>query len=134
MLDSRFKLRHITHLLRKKAYKKDEVQIEIKELRDILMSFCNAYAPKEAPRKEKKVAKVVSNSSTRSTLTTSGNDTRGRASILKDWRKTMEESDEAVIAHEVDKYLKDPLEFTTKGEYDFPILMCGRLIDPNTLF
>lgn len=34
------------------------MQIEIKELRDILMSFCNAYAPKEAPKKEKKLLKL----------------------------------------------------------------------------
>lgn len=38
-----------------------------------------------------------------------------------------------MVSHEVDKYLKDPLEFTTKGEYDFPILMWWKINGPKYL-
>jgi hypothetical protein len=127
VLDPRFKLRHIAHLLRKENYNEEDVQNKTKELRDILMSLYDAYAPKDALRKKKDVCSL----STRSTVTTSANDARGRASILKDWRKTVEESDEAVIAHEVDKYLKDPLEFTTDGDSEFPILMWWKINAPK---
>ncbi|CAL9010737.1 unnamed protein product [Prunus brigantina] len=34
--------------------------------------------------------------------------------ITDDWIKVVEESEEAGVAHEVDTYLHDPLELTTK--------------------
>ncbi|XP_061993876.1 zinc finger BED domain-containing protein RICESLEEPER 4-like [Rosa rugosa] len=125
VLDPRFKLLNITHLLKKEGYDNDIVEAKGKELRDVLMSLYEAYAPKDAPAKKREVL----TSTSQSTVTSS--DSRGRASILSDWRKVVSELDEQVVAHEVDKYLLDPLEYTNLGESDFPILLWWKLNGPK---
>ncbi|XP_024156116.2 zinc finger BED domain-containing protein RICESLEEPER 2-like [Rosa chinensis] len=43
-------------------------------------------------------------------------------------RKVVSELDEAVVSHEVDKYLLDPLEFTNEKEgFEFPILLWWKI-------
>ncbi|XP_062029076.1 zinc finger BED domain-containing protein RICESLEEPER 1-like [Rosa rugosa] len=125
VLDPRFKLLNITHLLKKEGYDNDIVEAKGKEIRDVLMSLYEAYAPKDAPAKKREVL----SSSSQSTVTSTGR--RGRASILSDWRKVVSELDEQVVAHEVDKYLLDPLEYTNDGESDFPILLWWKLNGPK---
>lgn len=52
VLDPRFKLRHIVHLLNKEKFTEAEVQTKTKELKGLLMSLYEAYAPKdEVPKK-----------------------------------------------------------------------------------
>lgn len=52
VLDPRFKLRHIVHLLKKEKFTEAEVQTKTKELKGLLMSLYEAYAPNdEVPKK-----------------------------------------------------------------------------------
>ncbi|BFG34961.1 hypothetical protein CerSpe_212350 [Prunus speciosa] len=50
--------------------------------------------------------------------------------IMDDWIKVVEKSEEVVVAHEVDTYLHDPLELTTK-EVFFDILLWWKLNGPK---
>lgn len=43
----------------------------------------------------------------------------------------MQQTDEAVVAHEVDQYLLDPLEFTAANAHDFPILIWWKINGPK---
>ncbi|VVA31362.1 PREDICTED: zinc finger [Prunus dulcis] len=52
--------------------------------------------------------------------------------IMDDWIKVVEESEEAVVAHEVDTYLHDPLELTSK-EVFFDTLLWWKLNGPKYL-
>ncbi|XP_024190222.1 zinc finger BED domain-containing protein RICESLEEPER 2-like [Rosa chinensis] len=102
ILDPRFKLRHVTHLLTNEGFELEDVQNKTRELRNVLMSLDEEYAPKEAPAKKRGQTEVESSSS-QSTVTSTGS--RGRQSYINDWRKVVSELDEAMVSHEVDKYL-----------------------------
>jgi hypothetical protein len=127
VLDPRFKLRHIVHLFNKEKCNEAEVQSKIKELKGLLMSLYEAYAPKnEVPKKNGE------DDSSQSTLASVGtNKSRGRASIINDRRKHVQQSDEAMVSHEVDQYLLDPLEFTAANAHEFPILTWWKINGPK---
>lgn len=50
--------------------------------------------------------------------------------FLDDWIREVGESDEAVVSHEVDSYLADPLALVFKDIF-FHILMWWKLIGPK---
>lgn len=55
---------------------------------------------------------------------------------MADWSKVVFELDEAVVFHEVDKYLLDTLEVTSPNEkeaLEFPILLWWRMNRPKYL-
>ncbi|KAI5343021.1 hypothetical protein L3X38_010897 [Prunus dulcis] len=43
---TRFKLRHVTHLFRKEKFDEAEVENKTKEIKEVLMSMCEEYAPR----------------------------------------------------------------------------------------
>ncbi|XP_040374717.1 zinc finger BED domain-containing protein DAYSLEEPER-like [Rosa chinensis] len=69
ILDPRFKLRHVTHLLTNEGFELEDVRTKTTELRDVLMSLYEEYAPKEAPAKKRGQIEVESSSSQSTTNT-----------------------------------------------------------------
>ncbi|XP_050374564.1 zinc finger BED domain-containing protein RICESLEEPER 2-like [Argentina anserina] len=125
ILDPRFKLQHITHLFNCVELGQKEVERKTTELRGVLLSLYDEYAPKDVPAQKKVVQEFESLAESTITSTSS----RGYNSYISDWRKVVSQKDQAsVIAHEVDRYLLDPLEAINEKEpAKFPILLWWRM-------
>ncbi|VVA31266.1 PREDICTED: zinc finger, partial [Prunus dulcis] len=100
VLDPKFKLRHVTHLFKNEKF--NDAEVEKKKNRD--KGGVDVYT-------------VYANS-------------QDVDDIMDDWIKVVEESEAAVVAHEVDTYLHDHLELTTK-EVFFDILLWWKLNGPK---
>jgi hypothetical protein len=149
VMDPRFKLRNVTHLLRRDGLEEEEVQQRIKQLKGVLMSLYEEYSLKVDGGKQNKsggkqnksggspkslTSAAGSPKSLTSAATSIGSkNNRGyvRGELLDDWRRVVEQSEEAVVAHEVDKYLLDPLEYTASNEECFDILCWWKLNGPK---
>ncbi|CAL9025908.1 unnamed protein product [Prunus brigantina] len=119
-LDPRFKLRHITHLFKKEKFDEDDVQIKTREVKSVLMSLYDEYVPKVDGG-----IHMRQSSTTKNVGSASGSNMVGESvgdDFLDDWIREVEESDEAMVSHEVDSYLTDPLAFVSKDTF-FDILM-----------
>ncbi|XP_040367913.1 zinc finger BED domain-containing protein DAYSLEEPER-like isoform X2 [Rosa chinensis] len=68
-----------------------------------------------------------------STITNRSSNTRVgvRGQLLNSWRKVVQESEEAVMAHEVDQYLNAPVEFVEEEEDGFDILCWWKINGPK---
>ena len=127
ILDPRCKLRHISHLFTIEGFTKQEVETKTKKLKDVLMSLYEEYAPTYASVKKTAERNVSSTSQ-------SSGSSSGSRGYMADWSKVVSELDEAVVVHEVDKYLLDPLEVTNPNEkeaFEFPILLWWRMNGPK---
>lgn len=51
--------------------------------------------------------------------------------MLNNWKNEVQESDEAVVVHEVDQYLSAPLELIDEKEEDFDILCWWKINGPK---
>ena len=71
--------------------------------------------------------------SSSSTITSSNsNYKRGvRGRMLNNWKNVVQESDEAMVVHEVDQYLSAPLELINPKEDDFDILCRWKINGPK---
>ncbi|CAL8112897.1 unnamed protein product [Prunus armeniaca] len=96
-----FKLRHVTHLFEKEKF--DDAEVE-----------------KKKKKKTREVKEVLMSMYEEYALRLDGGI----------HMRMVEESEEAVVAHEVDTYLHDPLELTTK-EVFFDILLWWKLNGPK---
>ncbi|KAM2246368.1 hypothetical protein ACFXTI_007190 [Malus domestica] len=113
ILDPRFKLRHVTHLLKKQLLEVD-VHLKTKEIRDVLDALYKEYAPRVDGGKHMKVPTPLREPSFTSHVESFEDD------CVDDWIDFVEESEEQVVGDEVDSYLLDPLEKVdkeTKGAF-----------------
>lgn len=124
ILDPRFKLRHVTHLLIKQLLEVD-AHLKTKEIRDVLDTLYKEYAPRvdlgergregggahEGPH----TSSPPRESSSTSFIVESFED-----DSVDDWVDFVEDNEEQVVGDEVDSYLLDPLENVdkeTKGAF-----------------
>ncbi|BFG25021.1 hypothetical protein CerSpe_112950 [Prunus speciosa] len=122
VLDPRFKFRHITHLFEKETFDEDDVQIKTREVKGVLMALYDEYVAKVDGG-----IHIRHNSTTKNVGSASGSNNMVEESVvgddfLDDWIREVEESDEAMVSHEVDSYLADPLALVSKDAF-FDILM-----------
>ncbi|CAL2239599.1 unnamed protein product [Prunus armeniaca] len=116
VLDPRFKLRHVTHLFEKEKFDDAEVEKKKKNQREYALRLDGGIH----------IRSVNVNSAPHIVHANS----EDVDDIMDDWIKVVEESEKAVVAHEVDTYLHDPLELTTK-EVFFDILLWWKLNGPK---
>ncbi|KAL6123863.1 hypothetical protein ACLB2K_002812 [Fragaria x ananassa] len=97
------------------------------EYTDRKVTKVKEYAPTYASVKKTAERNVSSTSQ-------SSGSSSGSRGYMADWSKVVSELDEAVVVHEVDKYLLDPLEVTNPNEkeaFEFPILLWWRMNGPK---
>ncbi|XP_061993955.1 zinc finger BED domain-containing protein RICESLEEPER 2-like [Rosa rugosa] len=121
VLDARFKLKNVTHTFQTEGLDDDEVQRRTLEIKTLLFALYDQYVMVVDGGRH--LQRQQSSGSSSSTLTSRSNHSRGgvRGQLLNNWKKVVQESSEAVIAHEVDQYLDAPLD-PTDDEDCFDIL------------
>uniref|UniRef100_UPI0005C8AC76 zinc finger BED domain-containing protein RICESLEEPER 2-like n=1 Tax=Fragaria vesca subsp. vesca TaxID=101020 RepID=UPI0005C8AC76 len=108
VLDARFKLKNVTHMYNEQNLDVDEVERRTKVIKHLLMALYD-----QRPQ---------SPTSSSSTITSRSSTSRGhRGQRLSNWKKVVQENEEAVAAHEVDQYLDAALD-PTDEEDQFDIL------------
>ncbi|KAM5546439.1 zinc finger BED domain-containing protein RICESLEEPER 2-like, partial [Rosa sericea] len=130
VLDARFKLKNVTHIFTSEGLDDDEVQRRTLEIRNLPMALYDQYVINVDGGRH--MVRQGSPSSSCSTLTSRSSNNRGgvRGQLLNDWRKVVQSSAEAAVAHEVDQYLNGPLEFTD-DEDCFDILCWWKVNGPK---
>ncbi|PRQ53792.1 putative transcription factor/ chromatin remodeling BED-type(Zn) family [Rosa chinensis] len=131
VLDARFKLRNYTHSLKEEGMEDVDVQSRTDDIRSLLMALYDEYVPIVDGGRH--MHRHPSPTSSSSTITSRSGNTRGgvRGQLLNSWRKVVQESEEAVMAHEVDQYLNAPLEFVEDEEDGFDILCWWKINGPK---
>ncbi|XP_062005944.1 zinc finger BED domain-containing protein RICESLEEPER 2-like [Rosa rugosa] len=131
VLDAMFKLRNYTHSLKEEGLDDFDVQHRTDEIKSLLMALYDEYAPTVDGGRH--MRRHPSPTSSSSTITSSRSNPRKgvRGQMLNNWKKVVQESDEAVMVHEVDQYLNAPLEFVDDEEEDFDILCWWKINGPK---
>ncbi|CAA0832808.1 Unknown protein [Striga hermonthica] len=129
VLDPRFKLRYFTKVLERMLnYDAFTIKMKTERLKELIVTLTDLYASMNG----------VQNSSTKridgvETGTESGSScsskklTGKKAKMMEDWKKDLEDVDAVVVAHEVDRYLLDPIEKPGPG-IEFDILSWWRIM------
>ncbi|KAM5575768.1 hypothetical protein ABKV19_014623 [Rosa sericea] len=119
VLDARFKLKNVTHIFQTEGLNNDEVQRRTLEIKTLLFALYDQYVLVVDGGRH--LQRQPSPGSSSSTLTSRSSRGGVRGQLLNNWKKVVEESSEAVVAHEVDQYLDSPLD-PTDDEDCFDIL------------
>ncbi|XP_062003075.1 uncharacterized protein LOC133720671 [Rosa rugosa] len=119
VLDARFKLKNVTHIFQTEGLDDDEVQRRTLEIKTLLLALYDQYVLVVDGGRH--LQRQQSPSSSSSTVTSRSSRGGVRGQLLNNWKNVVEESSEAVVAHEVDQYLDAPLD-PTDDEDCFDIL------------
>ncbi|XP_062012525.1 zinc finger BED domain-containing protein RICESLEEPER 2-like [Rosa rugosa] len=111
--NARFKLKNVTHIFQIEGLDDDEYVLVVDGGRHL--------------------QRQQSPSSSSSTVTSRSSRGGVRGQLLNNWKKVVEESSEAVVAHEVDQYLDAPLD-PTNDEDCFDILCWWKINGCNSSF
>ncbi|KAM5551467.1 hypothetical protein ABKV19_026350 [Rosa sericea] len=115
VLNPRFKIRNFESICNKwLKMKSDDIKKKSAEVKELLVALCDLYsssmmsskAGNGKARSGESSISQGSKSSSKRTVEPTGK----IADMEQDWEKELEDSDEAVVAHEVDRYLLDPIE------------------------
>ncbi|XP_024195572.1 zinc finger BED domain-containing protein RICESLEEPER 1-like [Rosa chinensis] len=104
VLDARFKLKNMTHIFQTEGLRRTF------EIKTLLLALYDKYVLVVDGGRHLQRQQSPSSSSSTVTSTSSRGGVRGQ--LLNNWKKVVEESSEAVIAHEVDQYLDAPWDPT----------------------
>ncbi|KAM5570626.1 zinc finger BED domain-containing protein RICESLEEPER 2-like [Rosa sericea] len=131
VLDPRYKLRYFEfncdNML---GLDRSEIKRRSDDVKELLVNLCDLYAASmgaqgsQKSRSGESTAMVTSSSS--KSQKTKGRVTGKRKVMLEDWNRQLEEGDQMVVGHEVDRYLLDPIEKPKEGE-DWKILLWWKL-------
>ncbi|CAA0836679.1 Unknown protein [Striga hermonthica] len=128
VLNPRYKLRYFSRVLEKMLqHDSDYVKRKTEELKDLIVTLTDLYASMNGGQSSntKKILGVSeAEQNEGSSRCPSMKVTGRRAMMMEDWQKDLEDGNAIVIAHEVDRYLLDPIE---KPEGDWDILSWWKL-------
>ena len=123
VLDPRYKLKYLERVAEKMLLlEKSEVKRRANNLKDLLITICAHYGNIMGVGSSGK--SVNSEASCSAGNEISSNKRSGkekiicfgkRKAMLEDWEKQLEEGEEVVVGHEVDRYLLDPIEKPKSG-------------------
>ncbi|CAA0823067.1 Unknown protein [Striga hermonthica] len=127
VLDPRFKLRYFTRVLERMLnYDAFTVKVRTETLKDLIVTLTYLYASINGVQSSS--TKKADGDETGSGRSCSSNKLTGKkAKMMEDWKKDLEDVDAVVVAHEVDRYLLDPIEKPGSG-VDFNILSWWKLM------
>ncbi|CAA0817642.1 Unknown protein [Striga hermonthica] len=127
VLDPRFKLRYFTRVLERMLnYDAFTVKVSTETLKDLIVTLTDLYASMNGVQSSS--TKKADGDETGSGSSCSLNKLTGKkAKMMEDWTKDLEDVDAVVVAHEVDRYLLDPIEKPGPG-VDFNILSWWKLM------
>ncbi|XP_062013000.1 zinc finger BED domain-containing protein RICESLEEPER 2-like [Rosa rugosa] len=115
VLNSRFKIRNFESICNKWLKMEfDDINKKSAEVKELLVSLCDLYSPsmmssRTGNGKSRSTESSVSQGS-KSNSKKKVKATGKIADMEQDWERELEDSDEAVVGHEVDRYLLDPIE------------------------
>ncbi|KAK9951509.1 hypothetical protein M0R45_006947 [Rubus argutus] len=128
-----FKLRNVTHLLRRDGLEEEEVQKRIKQLKEVLMSLYEEYSLKvDGGKQNKSGGSPTSLTSAATSIGSKNNRDYVRGELLDDWRRVVEkvkrQGDDLInleyepTIEELEFYEKVKEEYatTTASKYIFP--------------
>ena len=99
-----------------------------------MVNLCDLYSSSLGTQTAQKARTAKNGSSSTpsvvSSSATSSNVSGKMAEILADWDRELEEGDQVVVGHEVDRYLLDPIEKPPKGS-NFKILDWWKVNGPK---
>lgn len=120
VLDPRFKLKHITHILTVvMGWKTYEVEAKTTQIKTLLFSMYEAYDEEVQGKnhlKRKRLAEITNDLVKRQKASYKVGSSTSKNMFVVDWTKYVEQTDESIITHEVDRYLNDPLEGIGKNK------------------
>ncbi|VFQ66254.1 unnamed protein product [Cuscuta campestris] len=120
VLDPRFKLKHITHILTVvMGWKTYEVEAKTTQIKTLLFSMYEAYEEEVQGKNHLKRKRLDENTNDlvkRQKASYKVGSSTSKNIFVVDWTKYVEQTDESIITHEVDRYLNDPLEGIGKNK------------------
>ncbi|KAL6552791.1 hypothetical protein OROHE_008155 [Orobanche hederae] len=120
VLDARFKLKNVTHMYAEEGLDVDEVERRTDAIKGLLMALYDEYVVHvDGGIHMQRPHSSISSSSTVTSTTSTSKGHRGQR--LSNWKKVVQETEEAVAAHEVDQYLDAALDPTDEEDH-FDIL------------
>ncbi|KAL6554729.1 hypothetical protein OROHE_007468 [Orobanche hederae] len=120
ILDARFKLKNVTHMYAEEGLDVDEVERRTNAIKDLLMALYDEYVVHvDGGIHMQRPHSSISSSSTVTSTTSTSKGHRGQR--LSNWKKVVQETEEAFAAHEVDQYLDAALDPTYEEDH-FDIL------------
>ncbi|KAK9929235.1 hypothetical protein M0R45_026341 [Rubus argutus] len=127
VLDPRYKLRNFSRVCKTMlGYDDFLVKKKFDEVKQLVVSLTNLYASSFGTQTNQKKSSASDVASSSSDNYGSKKITRKMASMEEDWDKELEEGEAVVVAHEVDRYLLDPIEKPPNGT-EFNILVWWRI-------
>ncbi|CAA0832590.1 Unknown protein [Striga hermonthica] len=110
VLDSRFKLRYFTRVLERMLnYDVFTVKVRKRRLKELIVTLTDLYASMNVVQSSS--TKKADGDETGSGSSCSSNKlTEKKAKMMEDWKKDLEDVDVVIVAHEIDRYLLDPIE------------------------
>ncbi|GER35061.1 BED zinc finger [Striga asiatica] len=124
----RFKLRYFSRVLERMLnYDAFTVKVRTESLKELIVTLTDLYASMNGVPNSS--TKKAYGDETGSGSSCSSNKLTGKkAKMMEDWKKDLEDVGAVVVAHEVDRYLLDPIEKPGPG-VDFDILSWWRLME-----
>ncbi|XP_050365546.1 zinc finger BED domain-containing protein RICESLEEPER 4-like [Argentina anserina] len=120
VLDARFKLKNVTHMYMEEELPVCEVERRTKEIKKLFMDLYNQYVV-HVDEGIHMLRPHSPNSSSSTIISGSSSSSGHRGQRLSNWKKLVQEKEEAVAAHEVDQYLDAALDPTDEEDH-FDIL------------
>ncbi|KAM1784997.1 hypothetical protein ACFX12_037953 [Malus domestica] len=138
VLDPRFILRHYMHLCRKQLQlSEEEIEQKSNEVKTLLKAMCDEYAFQAFGSQTQQKGRedlVLDTSFSRVKQSSSSVPTENPmifSQIMDDWEKELEDTEDIVLAHEVDRYLLDTVEKVPQGS-QFDVLKWWKLKGRST--